>query len=146
MWVLMLPCETPAPFGSRVCVSVHATGSVCVYKPQPGQPKKDICPEEIIKEGKHLQNRIFLLNLCLHKGLGREDSWYHLSLNTVLLSNKLVRQSHHPDIPPQAPRCCLGTAVRVRARAHREATDLSPFLHGSRRSWLWSQAPGFPVG
>lgn len=76
----------------------------------------------------YLQNKLF--NLFAKEALQggcREDSPYYLSLNTVFLSTKLMRQSHHADILPQAPRCLLGTTVSMHARLYHQGYRAKAF-------------------
>lgn len=139
MWVLVLPREMPSSFGSHLCVSVYATGNVCLYMPQ---PEKDVCPEKIVKKGKliYRTKSSSLICVCARGSAGRilhitfhlTQSFFQISLwGRAKTLTSCPR--HHDATSVQQPVYVPGCTS--------EATDLRPFLHGRGRSWPRSQSP-----
>lgn len=101
-----------------MCECLHHRQCLCVHAVARAAWEGCLSHENSERGETYLKNKIFLLNLCLHKRLVMEDSPYHLLINTDFLSNKFMRQSHHPNIPPQASWCCFSTTVHVHVGVH----------------------------
>lgn len=111
--------------------------SVCTCHGQ-GSLRRMPVQEDSKRGQTYLRNKIFLLNLCLHEGLSRDDSSRHLSSNTAFFQINLGVRAisltssprHHDDtsVQPSVYQRGHGPTASPAWKREKLAQDPSPWL------------------